>query len=117
MNGITAITQYLNKKVLDDRIFDNEEYDRQFKKEMKELWNIIDTNPPMAEMALKEYHKGYVKAIKNKDKANELYNIHRFYFMFTYADWTKKWEPKTWDRINKEMGKDWKGILYDVKNK
>ena len=32
-----TITQFLNKKVLEDKMFDNQEYDQQFKKEMKEL--------------------------------------------------------------------------------
>jgi hypothetical protein len=31
------ITQFLNKKVLEDKMFDNQEYDQQFKKEIKEL--------------------------------------------------------------------------------
>ena len=30
-------TLFLKRKVLEDKMFDNEKYDRQFKKEMKEL--------------------------------------------------------------------------------
>jgi len=46
---------------------------------------LADNNPRGAEMALKSYHKHYVKAIKQKDKEAELYAIHRFYFLSIYA--------------------------------
>ena len=105
-------TQFLNKKILQDKLFDSQEYDQQFKKEMKELWNLADNNPWATEEALKSYHKKYVEAIKKKDRESELYYIHRFYFLSIYVKWTNKLKSETWDKINKTLGEDWKGILY-----
>ena len=110
-----AITNILNKEFFGKQVFSSKEYDQQIKKEMREMMNVVDDNPWGAEMLLKTLHKNFTKAIKRKDRDSELYAIHRFYFLMFYAK--NKLEPETWDKINKEMGKDWKGILYDVKNK
>ena len=90
-------------------VFNNKEYDREWKKEMREMVKVIDDNPCWAESILNSYHKNYVKAVFRKERGGELYCIHRFLPLYNHAK--KTLEPKLFNKIDKGLKQHWKGIL------